>query len=138
MKVNRVELKDITPPASIQEEMERQMKAEREKRATILIAEGEKQARILQAEGMQEAEIKKADGEAQATKLRAEAEAEALEKIKAAMGGDADAYSKYLIAVKYIDALQEMVSGKDNKVVYMPYEASAVLSSLGGIKDILK
>ena len=138
VKVNRVELKDITPPASIQEEMERQMKAEREKRATILIAEGEKQARILQAEGMQEAEIKKADGEAQATKLRAEAEAEALEKIKAAMGGDADAYSKYLIAVKYIDALQEMVSGKDNKVVYMPYEASAVLSSLGGIKDILK
>ena len=113
VKVNRVELKDITPPQSIQEEMEKQMKAERERRATILIAEGEKQAKILEAQGYQEA----------------------IERIKAALGDESE-YAKYLLATKYIETLGEMVSGKDNKVVYMPYEATSVLGSIGGIKDL--
>lgn len=137
VKVNRVELKDITPPASIQEEMEKQMKAERERRATILIAEGEKQAKILEAQGYQESQISMAEGEKQAAILKAQGEAEAIEKIKAALGSDED-YTKYMLAVKYIETLKEMVSGKDNKVVYMPYEASGVLGSIGGIKDLFE
>lgn len=148
VKVNRVEIKDITPPASIQEQMEKQMKAERERRATILLAEGEKQARILEAEGIREAAVNKAEGEKQATILnmegkaeairtKAEAEAEAINRIKEALGSEVE-YSKYLIATRYIETLSEMVSGKDNKVVYMPYEAAGVLSSLGGIKDLFK
>jgi Membrane protease subunits, stomatin/prohibitin homologs len=136
VKVNRVELKDINPPASIQEEMEKQMKAERERRATILIAEGEKTAKILEAEGYKAAQISKAEGDAAAIVERAQAEAASIEKVKAAFD-NGDDYTKYLIAIKYIDALEKMVSGKDNKVVYMPYEASGVLSSLGGIKDLL-
>lgn len=137
VKVNRVELKDISPPASIQEEMEKQMKAERERRATILIAEGEKRSRILEAEGYKQAEISKAEGDAQALIEKAKAEAEAIVRVKEAFGKEGD-YTKYLVAIKYIDALEKMVSGKDNKVVYMPYEASGVLSSLGGIKELLK
>lgn len=137
VKVNRVELKDITPPASIQEQMEKQMKAERERRATILLAEGEKQAKILEAQGYQEAQISKAEGERQAAVLKAQGEAEAIEKIKNALGSESE-YAKYLLAVKYIETLEKMVSGKDNKVVYMPYEASGVLGSLGGIKDLFQ
>lgn len=137
VKVNRVELKDITPPKSIQEEMEKQMKAERERRATILIAEGEKQAKILEAQGYQESQISRAEGEKQAAILKAQGEAEAIEKIKTALGSEND-YTKYLLATKYIETLSQMVSGKDNKVVYMPYEATSILSSVGGIKDLFE
>lgn len=90
VKVNRVELKDITPSKSIQEEMEKQMKAERERRATILIAEGEKQAKILEAQGYQESQISRAEGEKQAAILKAQGEAEAIEKIKTALGSEND------------------------------------------------
>lgn len=135
VKVNRVELKDITPPESIQEEMEKQMKAERERRATILLAEGEKQAKILEAQGYQESQISRAEGEKQAAILKAQGEAEAIERIKAALGNESE-YTKYLLATKYIETLESMVSGKDNKVIYMPYEATSVLSSLGGIKEL--
>ncbi|MFA6844174.1 MAG: SPFH domain-containing protein [Sphaerochaetaceae bacterium] len=148
IKVNRVELKDINPPEEIRSQMEKQMKAERDRRAAILIAEGEKQAKILEAEGYKESAINRAEGEkqsailsaegsAEATIKKAEAEAEAVRIVKQAFGSDQD-YAKYLIAMRYIDALGQMVSGKDNKVVYMPYEATGVLASLGGIKDILK
>ncbi len=147
VKVNRVEIKDITPPPSIQEEMEKQMKAERERRATILLAEGEKQAKILEAEGTKEAAINKAEGEkqavilrmqgdAEAIRIKAEAEAKAVETIKAAIGSDKD-YTNYIIALRYVETLGKMVSGKDSKVVYMPYEATGILSSIGGIKDLL-
>ena len=137
VKVNRVEIKNLSLDAQLQEQMEKQMKAERERRATILLAEGEKQAKILEAEGIREAQISKAEGEKQAAILRAQGEAESIERIKEALGG-ADDYTKYIIATKYIDALEKMVEGKDNKVVYMPYEATGVLSSLGGIKDMFK
>jgi len=126
VKVNRVELQDIMPPRDIQEAMEKQMRAERDRRATILVAEGEKKSAILKAEGQAEARIKVADAEREAIRLVTEA-------IKQTQSDPAH----YLIAIKYIETLKEMVSGKDNKVVYIPIEATGVLSSIGGIKDML-
>lgn len=147
VKVNRIELQDITPPADIQAAMDKQMKAEREKRAmiyeaegekeaSIRIAEGQKEAAIRQAEGQKEAEVLKAEGIAQARMIEAEAEKEAINCIIAALSNKGQA-DKYLIAMKYLETLKDMTSGKDNKVVYLPYEASAVMSSLDGIKEML-
>ncbi|MDD3594500.1 MAG: SPFH/Band 7/PHB domain protein [Candidatus Gastranaerophilales bacterium] len=146
VKVNRVELQDIVPPKEIQAAMEKQMKAERDRRATILEAEGLKRSKVLEAEGFKEAEINKAEGEKRAAILTAEGEAEARIKVAQAEAeairlviealkdnGDPD---KYLIAVRYIEALKEMVSGESNKIVYMPYEATGVLSSLDSIKQM--
>jgi len=147
VKVNRVELQDINPPKDIKEAMEKQMRAERDKRAQIIDAEGTKTAAILeaegrkgadinQAEGQKQADILKAEGQAQARIKVAEAEAEAINRISEAVkNSDADP-TQYLIAIKYIETLEEMVSGKDNKVIYLPYEASGIISSLGGIKDM--
>lgn len=147
VKVNRVELQDIIPPADIQASMEKQMKAERERRAVILEAEGQKKSAILKAEGEKESQINKAEGQKQAAILIAEGQAQA--RIRQAEGeasaitqtinaikdhGDPD---KYLIAVRYLETLKLMVEGKDNKVVYMPYEATAILSSVDGIKQML-
>jgi regulator of protease activity HflC (stomatin/prohibitin superfamily) len=126
VKVNRVELQDIMPPRDIQEAMEKQMRAERDKRAAILVAEGDKKGAILRAEGQAEARIKVADAEREAIRLVTEA-------IKETKSDPAH----YLIAVKYIETLREMVTGQENKVVYIPYEATGILSSIGGIKDML-
>ena len=150
VKVNRVELQDITPPESIRFAMEKQMQAERDRRAEILKAEGEKQSAILKSEGEKSAEINAAEAEKQASILRAqglaeaqvlqaEAEAKAIAQISAAVASNKGADPvQYLLAIKYIESLKEMTSGKDNKTVYMPYEASSVLGSLGGIKDMFK
>ncbi len=146
VKVNRVELQDINPPHDIRDAMEKQMRAERDKRAKILTAEAEKQSQILDSEGLKEAAINKAEGEKRSQILRAEGDAEA--RIRIAQGESeaialiTNAIKKgdpvnYLVAIRYIDTLKEMVSGKDNKMVYMPYEATGVLSSIGGIKDLL-
>jgi len=148
VKVNRVELQDINPPQEIRAAMEKQMRAERDKRAKILESEGEKQSQILQSEGLKLAKINNAEGEKQSQILRAEGEAqarirtaqgeaEAIQKITQAISATKSDPVNYLIAVRYIDKLGEMVSGKDNKIIYMPYEASGILSSLGGIKDLL-
>ncbi len=148
VKTNRVELQDINPPKDIQDAMEKQMRAERDRRASILEAEGEKRAAILQAEGVKESEINRAEGEKQAAILKAEgeaqarikvaqAEAEAIEKITASLKNADTDPANYLIAVRYIETLGEMVTGKDNKVIYLPYEATGILSSIGGIKDML-
>lgn len=148
VKVNRVELQDIAPPSDIQAAMEKQMRAERDRRAAILLAEGEKQAAILQAEGVRQSDINRAEGAKQAAILRAEgeaearikvanAEAEAIRRITESITGSSADPANYLIAVRYVEALKEMVSGKDNKVVYLPYEATGILSSIGGIKDML-
>jgi regulator of protease activity HflC (stomatin/prohibitin superfamily) len=137
IKVNRVELQDIIPPDNIRAQMEKQMSAEREKRARILTAEGEKQSAILTAEGVKASEINKAEGEKQAAILRAEGEAQAITCVKDALGSE-KSYINYLVAIKYIDAFKKMADGKDTKMVYMPYEASGVLSSIGGIKDMFK
>ena len=149
VKVNRVELQDITPPESIRRTMELQMQAERNRRAEILKAEGEKQAQILNSEGEKQAEINaaeaekqanilKAEGEARAKILQAEAEATAIRNITEAVAdGGADPVN-YLLAVKYIESLKEIAGGQENKTVYLPYEATGVLGSLGSIKEMFK
>lgn len=148
VKVNRVELQDINPPRDIREAMEKQMRAERDRRAQIIDAEGSKRAAILQAEGVQQkqineaegqkqAQILEAEGDAQARIRRAEGEAEAIRKVTEAIRASNGDPTNYLIAMKYLETLQEMTSGKDNKVIYIPYEATGVLSSVGGIKDML-
>lgn len=149
VKVNRVELQDITPPESVRRAMEQQMQAERERRAKILKAEGDKTSKILYSEGEKEAQINQAkaqkesqilmaQGEAEAKILQAKAEAEAIEKLAEAIKGSSSDPASYQIALKYIETLKEMTSGKDNKTVYIPYEATSLLGSLGGIKEILK
>ena len=147
VKVNRVELQDITPPESIRRTMELQMQAERNRRAEILKAEGEKQAQILNSEGEKQAEINaaeadkqanilKAEGEARAKVLQAEAEAAAIRNIAEAVADRGADPVNYLLAVKYIETLKEVAGGQQNKTVYLPYEASNLLGSLGGIKDM--
>ena len=146
VKVNRVELQDIIPPTAIREAMEKQMKAERDRRATVTEAEGLKTSQILKAEAIREAEIKKAEGAKQAAILEAEgiaeakikvanAEAEAV-KILAAGVGDKANPASYQVSLKYIEALTTMTEGKDNKIIYMPYEASNVLGAVASIKDL--
>ncbi len=146
VKVNRVELQDIVPPASIQQAMEKEKKAEQDRRATILEAEGVKKAAILTAEGEKIAAINKAEGEKQAEILRAEgvaqariieadAEKEAINRIINALA-DKGKPDQYLIAMKYLETLSNITSGENNKVVYMPYEATGILSSVDGIKQM--
>ena len=120
VRVNRVELKAIDPPASVQESMEKQMRAERDKRATILTAEGEKQSQILTAEGARQAEILRAEGDAQAAVLRAKGEAEAIEKVFKAIH-DADADDRVL-AYQYIQQLKEIANGQASKIWVIPAE----------------
>jgi regulator of protease activity HflC (stomatin/prohibitin superfamily) len=148
VKVNRVELQDIIPPADIRDAMEKQMRAERSKRATILDAEGQKQGQILraegerdsrvaQAEGQAKAQVMEADGQAEARIKMAEAEAETIRRIREAFGGG-DTAGQYLIAMRYLDSLREMSHGKESKLVFLPYEATGVLASLGGIRELLR
>ncbi len=149
VKVNRVELQDITPPESIRRTMELQMQAERNRRAEILKAEGEKQAQILNSEGEKQAEINaaeadkqanilKAEGEARAKILQAEAEATAIRNIAEAVADKGADPVNYLLAVKYIETLNAIASGQENKTVYLPYEATNMLGSIGGIKDMFQ
>ena len=146
VKVNRVELQDIIPPNDIQSAMEKQMKAERDRRAAILEAEGLKKSAVLKAEGEKEAAINRAEGEKQANILRAEGvaqarileadgEKEAIQRIINALA-DKGQPDKYLIAMKYLETMKTITSGKDNKIVYMPYEATGILSSVDGIKEM--
>lgn len=137
VKVNRVELQDIVTPADIQQAMEKQMRAERDKRAAILEAEGIKQAQINRAEGEKQAAILKAEGEAQARIRKAQAEGEAIKIVIDSIAGNGKP-DQYLIAMKYLDTLQNITAGQNNKIVYMPYEATGILSSVDGIKEMFK
>ena len=148
IKVNRVELQDITPPQSVLQAMEKQMQAERNKRAVILTSEGQKQSQILQSEGDKAATINRAEaqkqqaileaeGLAQARIRKAEAEAIAIQRIPAAVG-DSTNPANYLLAQKYIQMMEELATGQQAKTVYLPYEATNLLGSLGGIKDLFK
>ncbi len=148
IKVNRVELQDIIPPATVLQAMEKQMQAERNKRATILTSEGDKQALILKSEADKQAAINraeaakqeqvlKAEGEAEAKIRKAEAEAIAINKITEAVGKSTNP-ANYLLAQKYIAALQDIASGDKAKTVYLPYEATNIMGSIGGIKELFK
>jgi regulator of protease activity HflC (stomatin/prohibitin superfamily) len=128
VRVNRVEIKAIEPPPSVQESMEKQMRADRDKRAAILTAEGEKQSQILSAEGARQADILRAEGEAQAAVIRAEGEATAIGKVFKAIH-DADADEKVL-AYKYLEQLSVIANGTASKVWVIPAELSATASTI--------
>lgn len=145
VKVTRIELKNINPPTEVKLTMEKQMTAERTRRAVVTTAEGEKSSAILKAEGAKQAQIVNAEGEKQSVILKAEAEAEARRKVAEAEAqaiqmvtkaiGDVGGSPQYLIAQKYLDALTQIAQNAD-KVVFLPFEATGVMSSLGGIKEL--
>ncbi len=130
IRVNRVELKAIDPPASIQDSMEKQMRADREKRATILQAEGARQSQILQAEGQKQSAILQAEGEKQAAVLRAEGQAKAIETVFAAIHeGKPDAE---LLAYQYLQTLPQIAQGESNKLWIIPSELQQMVGKVAG------
>ncbi len=145
LKVTRIEIKDISPPADLVEAMARQMKAERDKRAMILVAEGERQSEILRAEGHKKSIVLDAEGrkeaayrDAEARERLAEAEAQATTSVsKAIASGDIQAIN-YFVALKYVEALSDFATGPNNKTLLLPMEATGILSSLAGITEIAK
>jgi regulator of protease activity HflC (stomatin/prohibitin superfamily) len=146
VKVTRVDVKNINPPEDVRITMEKQMTAERNRRALVLQAEGDRQAAITRAEGEKQAAVTRAEGEkqsailaaegaAQARLRNAEAESEALTRIAHAIpGGDP---GHYLITVRYIESLRDMTRTNNSKVIFMPVETTSMLSSLGAIKEVL-
>ena len=145
VKVTRVEIKDIEPPRDIVDAMARQMKAEREKRANILEAEGLRQSEILKAEGEKQAIILAAEGrreaafrDAEAREREAEAEAQATEKVsKAIAEGNVHAIN-YFVAQRYMDVLKGFADSQNQKILFMPLEASSVIAAIGGISEIAR
>jgi regulator of protease activity HflC (stomatin/prohibitin superfamily) len=137
VKVNRVELQDINPPTEIKTAMEKQMRAERDRRAKILEAEGEKRSAILIAEGDKEAKIKRAEGEARAKVVVAEAEAKAISQIATAVEKTGTDPAQYLLAVKYIKAFNDVVQNNE-KTIVVPYESSAMLGSIKALEKVFK
>jgi len=134
IKVTRVEIKDINPPKNLVDSMARQMMAERDRRAEILVAEGRKQAQILEAEGRREAAFR----DAEARERAAEAEARATQMVSDAIAkGDLQALN-YFVAQKYTEAMAQIGSAPNSKIVLMPMEASALIGSLGGIGQIAR
>ncbi len=145
IKVTRIEIRDITPPADLVEAMARQMKAEREKRALILEAEGQREAEIQRAEGEKQAKILKAEGElqaamreAEARERLAEAEAKATEVVSKAIADGDPLAINYFIAQKYTEVLGELAASNNNKVMMIPLEAASLIGSLAGITEITK
>ena len=145
IKVTRIEIKDISPPADLVESMGRQMKAEREKRANILEAEGFRQAQILKAEGEKQAAILQAEGrkeaafrDAEARERLAQAEAKATTLVSEAIAKGSVQAINYFVAQKYVDALQQIATSDNQKILFMPLEAASVIGAIGGIAEIAK
>jgi regulator of protease activity HflC (stomatin/prohibitin superfamily) len=145
VKVTRIEIKDILPPADLAGAMARQMKAEREKRASVLEAEGARQAQILRAEGEKQSQILAAEGrkeaafrDAEARERSAEAEAKATAMVGEAIGRGDLAAANFLVAEKYVDALRAIATAPNQKVVIVPIEAASLAGTLGGIAEITK
>jgi regulator of protease activity HflC (stomatin/prohibitin superfamily) len=145
VKVTRIEIKDIAPPTDLVDSMARQMKAERDKRAAILEAEGDRQAQILKSEGEKQAAILQAEGrkeaafrDAEAREREAEAEARATAMLSQALArGDRQAIN-YFIAQKYVEAFGRFATSPNQKVVFLPIEATSLLGTLGGIGEIAR
>lgn len=146
VKVNRVELQEINPPSDIRHAMEKQMRAERERREMILLSEGKKRSAILEAEGARESQVLyakgqaeskiiEAEGEANARLKKIEAEAQAITMIKEVLPDTSDPIS-YMIAMQYVKVLPEMTKGKNDKLVVIPYEASAMVGAVSAMKKI--
>lgn len=145
VKVLRVEIKDISPPLDLVESMGRQMKAERDKRANILEAEGKRQAEILKAEGEKQAAILAAEGrkeaafrEAEARERLAQAEAKATLVVSEAIAKGSVHAVNYFVAQKYVEALQKIASADNQKLIFMPLDASGVIGAIGGISELTK
>ena len=145
VKVTRIEIKDLEPPADLVEAMSRQMKAERQKRADILEAEGSRQSEILRAEGKKQGAILDAEGrkeaafrDAEARERLAEAEANATRVVSDAISDGNVQALNYFVAIKYTEALQTIGSADNAKLVLMPIEASSLIGSLGGITELIK
>jgi regulator of protease activity HflC (stomatin/prohibitin superfamily) len=145
LKVNRIEIKDIVPPADLVEAMGRQMKAERVKRADILQAEGQRQSEILRAEGAKQGQILQAEGrreaafrDAEARERSAEAEAKATQMVSDAIAKGDVAALNYFIADKYIKAFGQLADSPNQKIIMLPIEAMSILGSLAGIGEIAK
>ncbi|MEO0811177.1 MAG: SPFH domain-containing protein, partial [Pseudomonadota bacterium] len=145
VKITRIEIKDINPPRDLVDAMARQMKAERDKRASILEAEGKRQSEILQAEGEKQSLILEAEGrresafrDAEAREREAEAEAKATQMVSAAIAsGDVQAIN-YFVANKYVEAFQALATSRNQKTLILPMEATSLLGSLSGIGEIAK
>ncbi|WP_299975829.1 SPFH domain-containing protein [uncultured Pseudoteredinibacter sp.] len=145
IKVTRIEIKDITPPRDLVDAMANQMKAEREKRAQILLAEGERESAIKVAEGEKRSQILRAEGEresafleAEAREREAQAEAKATFMVSEAIAKGNSQAINYFVAQKYVDALGQIASADNSKVVLMPLEASSVIGSIEGIHELVK
>ncbi len=145
VKITRIEIRDIVPPADLVNAMGRQMKAEREKRAVILEAEGQRQSEILRAEGQKQARILEAEGrleaarrDAEARERLAEAEAMATSVLSQSINEGSPAALNYYIAEKYVKAFESLAKAPNQKVVLMPYEATALLSTLSGIGELAR
>jgi uncharacterized membrane protein YqiK len=145
VKVTRIEIKDIEPPRDLVDSMARQMKAERDKRAAILVAEGERQAAILSAEGQKQAQILAAEGrreaafrDAEARERSAEAEAKATTVVSEAIGKGSVQAINYFVANNYVGALKALAEAKNQKVLILPLEASSVIGAIAGVSEIAR
>jgi regulator of protease activity HflC (stomatin/prohibitin superfamily) len=136
VKVNRVELQEVNPPQDIKVSMEKQMKAERDRRALILEAEGLKTASVLKAEGEYLSKMQRAKAEAESKRLIAQADADSITVVREAVPSSDPL--PYMIAINYLKVLPEIMKDKDGKVILMPYESSALLGSLSSIGELFK
>ena len=145
VKVTRIEIRDITPPRDLVDSMARQMKAERDRRATILEAEGDRQAEILRAEGLKQAAILEAEGrkeaafrDAEARERAAEAEGKATQMVSSAIAAGNIHAINYFVAQRYVEALESLATAPNQKVLLMPVEAAGVIGAIGGIAELAR